>query len=233
MPITIRQAISQIQTDLKSTMDTRIAPKAIWNKYVFNLASILKQVNETKRVWKSSDVWQKIKCLEMETISAADCTEIAPLVKEYIAKSKSKVPATYTSAAGDMVRDINSIFPYGKQYRLVTPKEYRAIRQREIQDKSIGYAFIIDNYLYIPDSEVEKVTITGAFINPREAALLNGEDPCKPFLDYTFYAPEYLIKAVHDLVIQDLLGASQKVVKDEDANLNENERGQQPKKLYN
>lgn len=233
MPITIRQAISQIQTDLKSTMDTRIAPKAIWNKYVFNLASILKQVNETKRVWKSSDVWQKIKCLDMETVSAADCTEIAPLVKEYIAKSKLKLPATYTSAAGDMIRDVNAIFPYGKQYRLVTPKEYRAIRQREIQDKSIGYAFIIDNYLYIPDSEVEKVTVTGAFINPREAALLNGEDPCKPFLDYQFYCPEYLIKAAHDLVLQDLLGASQKVVKDEDTNLNENDRGQQNKKLYN
>lgn len=232
MPITIRQALSQIQTDLKSTMDTRIAPRAIWNKYVFNLASILKQVNETKRIWKSSDVWQKISCLDMETVSAADCTEIAPLVKEYISKSKQKIPSTYTSAAGDMVRDINAIFPYGKQYRLVTPKEYRAIRQREIQDKSIGYAFIVDNYLYIPDSEVEKVTVTGAFINPKEVALLNNEDPCKPFLDYQFYCPEYLIKAAHDLVLQDLLGANQKVTKDEDTNLNENDRGQQNKKLY-
>lgn len=226
MPITIRQAISQIQTDLKSTMDTRIAPRAIWNKYVFNLASILKQVNETKRVWKSSDVWQKIKCIEMETVSAADCPEIAPLVKEYIAKSKSKIPPTYTSSAGDMLRDINAIFPYGKQYVLVTPKEYKAIRKREIQDPTIGYAFIIDNYLYLPDSEIEKVTITGAFINPAEVAALNGEDTCKHFLDYQFYMPEYLIKATHDMVIQDLLGASQQVVKDENPDLNENSRGQ-------
>mgnify|MGYP003351602316 CR=1 FL=1 len=33
MPISIRQAISQINTDLKSTMDTRIAPKALWVKW--------------------------------------------------------------------------------------------------------------------------------------------------------------------------------------------------------
>lgn len=232
MPITIRQAISQVQTDLKSTMDTRIAPKAIWTKYVFNLASILKQVNETKRVWKSSDVWQKINCFDMERIKAVDCPEIAPLVKEYISKSKVKVPATYTSSAGDMIREVNATFPYGKQYRLVTPKEYRAIRQREFQDLSIGYAFIIDGYLYLPDDEIEKVTLTGAFINPKEAGLLNGDEPCKAFLDYQFYCPEYLVGPVHDMVIRDLAGVNQKIVKDEDTDLNENNRGQQPQKKY-
>lgn len=230
MPITIRQFISQIQTDLKSTMDTRIAPKAIWVKGVFNLASILKTVNETKRVWKSSDVWQKINCLDMEVVSAVSCPELKPLVKEYIAKSKYKIPATYTSAAGDMIREINATFPYGKEYRLVTPKEYKAIRQRRFQDPAVGYAFIIQNYLYLPDAEIEKVTLTGAFINPKEAGLLNGDSPCLPLLDYQFYAPEYLIKATHDMTLQDLLGANQKVTKDEDNDLNENNRGQQPTK---
>lgn len=226
MPVTIRQIISQIQTDLKSTMDTRIAPKAIWVKYVFNLSNILKQVNETKRVWKSSDIWFRINCLDMEVVSAANCLEIAPLVKEFVSKSKKKIPSTYTSSVGDMVRDITSILPYGKQYILVTPKEYDKIRKREFKDPRIGYAFIIDNYLYIPDSEVEKVSVTGAFVNPREAGLLNGEDPCKPFLDYQFYAPEYLIKLVHDSVLQDLANVNQKIVKDEDPNMNENQRGQ-------
>lgn len=226
MPVTIRQIISQIQTDLKSTMDTRIAPKAIWVKFVFNLAAILKQVNETKRVWKSSDIWYKIKCLEMQTINAADCPEIFPLVKEFTAKSIQKIPATYTSAAGDMIRDLTSILPYGKQFTLVTPKEYDKIRRRVFKDPKLGYAFIVDNYLYIPDSEVEKVSVTGAWTNPREAAILNGEDPCKPFLDYQFFAPEYLIKVVHDSVVNDLAGVNQKVTKDEDPNLNENQRGQ-------
>jgi hypothetical protein len=208
-------------------MDTRIAPKAIWNKYVFNLASILKQVNETKRVWKSSDVWQKIECLNMVKVPAVSCAELKPLVKEYIAKSEHPIPATYTSNAGDMIKDVNATFPYGKEYRLVTPKEYKAIRKREFQDPSVGYAFIIDNYLYLPDQEIEKVTITGAFINPKEVAILNYGDVCKPFLDYQFYCPEYLVKPVHDMVIQDLAGINQKVVKDEDTNLNENSRGQQ------
>lgn len=224
MPITIRQAISQIQTDLKSTMDTRIAPRAIWNKYVFNLANILKQVNETKRVWKSSDIWYRINCIDLEVVKAATCPEIAPLVKEFIAKSKVKLPATYTSAAGDMIRDITSLFPYGKSYTLVTPKEYAAIRKREFQDPKLGYAFIIDNYLYIPDAEIEKVTLTGAWTNPKDAALLNGDDPCRPLLDYQFYAPEYLIKATHDMVLQDLAGVNLKVVKDESPDLNENKR---------
>lgn len=224
MAITIRQTISQVQTDLKSTMDTRIAPRAIWTKYVFNLANILKQVNETKRVWKASDIWYRIRCLEMETVNAAICPEIAPLVKEFVAKSKEKLPATYTSSAGDMIRDLTAIFPYGKNYTVVTPKEYVSIRKREFQDPRLGYAFVIDGYLYIPDSEVEKVTVTGAFTNPREAALLNGEDPCKPFLDYQFYCPEYLVKVVHDLVVQDLAGVNQKITKDENPNNNENDR---------
>lgn len=228
MPITIRQVISQIDTDMKATIDTRIAPKAIWTKFVFNLASILKQVNETKRVWKSSDSWYKIKCIDMQVVSAADCPEIAPLVKEYISKSVQRLPATYTSSAGDMIRDINAIFPYGKNYILVTPKEYAKIRNREFQDHSIGYAFIIDGYLYIPDSEIEKVSVTGAWINPKEAAILNGEDPCKPFLDYNVYMPEYLIKAVHDMVLQDLAGVNLKITKDENPNLNENLKGTNP-----
>ena len=226
MPISIRQAISQINTDLKSTMDTRIAPKALWIKWQMNLANILKQINETKRVWKSSDMWYRINCMELETVNAANCPEIYPLVKEYVAKSKHKLPATYTSAAGDMIRDITSIFPYGKQYTLVTPKEYDKIRKREIKDPKLGYAFIIDNYLYIPDSEVEKVSLTGAWTNPKEAAVLNGEDVCKPFLDFQFYMPEYLIKVVHDSVLQDLASVNQRTVKDENFNLNENQRGQ-------
>lgn len=230
MPITIRQAISQIDVDLKSTMDTRISPKAIWNKYVFTLGNLLKQVNETKRVWESSDIWYRIDCLDLEVVSAATCPEIAPLVKEFVAKSKLKIPASYTSSAGDMIRDITALLPYGKSYTLVTPKEYAKIRKREFQDPTLGYAFIIDNYLYIPDAEVEKVTLTGAWTNPRTAALLNGEDPCKPFLDYQFYAPEYLIKTVHDMVLQDLAGVNQKIMKDEDRDLNENSRGQNVKK---
>lgn len=232
MPVTIRQCISQIQTDLKSTIDTRIAPRAIWTKYVITLASLLKQINETKRVWKSSDVWQKIPCLNMERIKAIDCPELAPLVGDYIAKSTKKVPPTYTSAAGDMVRELNSTFPYGKQYKLVTPKEYRAIRQREFQNSQFGYAFIIDNYLYLPDDEIERVTMTGAFVNPKEVGLINGDSPCKPLVSYNFYCPEYLIKPVHDMVLQDLAGVEQKVVKDEDVDQNENDRGQQPKKRY-
>ena len=211
-------------------MDTRIAPKAIWNKYVFNLASILKQVNETKRIWASSDIWEKINCLQMQKVPAASCPVIAPLVKEFVAKSVEEVPLTYTSAAGDMIRDLNSIFPYGKQYVVITPKKYKQIRKREFQDNSIGYAFIIGKHLYIPDSEIEKVSMTAAFINPMEVAILNGETPCKPFLDYQFYMPEYLVKAVHDMVLQDLAGVNQKIVKDEDTDMNENSRGQQPKK---
>lgn len=166
----------------------------------------------------------------METVPAADCQEIQPLVKEYIAKSVDKIPATYTSAAGDMIRDLNSVFPYGKEYRIVTPKEYKAIRKRRFQDPSFGYAFIIQDYLYIPDSEIEKVTITGVFINPKEAGILNGDDPCIPFLDYIFYAPEYLVKAVHDMVLMDLMKANQAVKKDEDTDLNENDKGAPPKK---
>lgn len=224
MPITIRQVISQIDTDVKATIDTRIAPKAIWTKFVYTLASLLKQVNETKRVWKSSDSWYKIHCLEMHRVNAADCPEIYPLVKEFMSKSVNKLPATYTSAAGDMIRDITSIFPFGKIYRLVTPKEYARIRKREFKDPTIGYAFIIDGHLYIPDSEVEKVSVTGAFINPREAALLNGEDPCKPFLDYNVLMPEYLVKACHDLVLQDLAGVNLKVQADENPDLNQNSK---------
>ena len=229
MPITIRQAISQIQTDLKSTMDTRIAPRAIWNKYVYTLANILKQVNETKRVYVSSDIWYKISCLKMEVVPAADCPDIYPLVNEYISRSVSKLPATYTSAAGDMLRDITSIFPYGKEYTLVTPKEYAKIRKRKFKDPNIGYCFIIDDVLYIPDSEVEKVSVTGAWTNPKEAGILNGEDPCKSLLDYSFYCPEYLVKVVHDAVLQDLVSVNQKIVKDENTNLNENQRGTNPK----
>ena len=228
MSITIRQAISQIQTDLKSTMDTRIAPRAIWHKYT--LANILKQINETKRVYVSSDIWYKINCIQMQTIPAADCPDIFPLVNEFIAKSTVKLPASYTSAAGDMLRDITSIFPYGKEYTLVTPKEYAKIRKRKFKDPTIGYCFILDDYLYIPDSEVEKVSVTGAWINPKEAAILNGEDSCKSILDYNFYCPEYLVKVVHDAVLQDLMGANQRVAKDEDSDLNEHSKGQNPKK---
>ena len=207
-------------------MDTRIAPRAIWNKYVYNLGNILKQVNETQRVWKSSDMWYRINCIDLEVVSAATCPEIAPIIKEFVAKSKVQLPATYTSSAGDMIRDITSLFPYGKQYVLVTPKEYDKIRKREFKDTRTGYAFIIDNYLYIPDSEIEKVSVTGAWINPKEAALLNGEDPCKPFLDYQFYCPEYLVKVVHDSVLQDLASVHERTTEDEDPNLNSNKRGQ-------
>jgi hypothetical protein len=38
--------------------------------------------------------------------------------------------------------------------------------------------------------------------------------------------PEYLIKAVHDSVLQDLASVNQRTVKDENPDMNENSRGQ-------
>lgn len=228
--MTIRQIVSQLSNDVKATMDTRLAPKYIWNKWQYNLANFVKQVNETRRIYKSADSWYRINCVEMETVNASICPEIAVLVKEFVAKSKKKLPATYTSAAGDMIRDITSIFPYGKQYILVTPGEYSKIRKREFKDPTIGYAFIIDDYLYIPDSEIEKVAVTGMWLNPMEAVTYADtefcgckEVKCKAFLDYDCYMPEYLIKIVHDSVLADILNSNKRVPKDENPNMNERE----------
>lgn len=221
--MTIRQIVSQLLNDVKASMDTRLAPKYIWSKWQYNLANFIKQANEAKRIFKNSDSWYRIGCVEMEVVNASICSEIAPLVKEFIAKSKKKLPATYTSSTGDMIKDITSIFPYGKKYILVTPGEFNNIRKREFKDPNIGYAFIIDDFLYIPDSEIEKVSITGMWMNPMEAVTFTDYD-CKPFLDYDVFMPEYLIKIVHDSVLQDIMNVNLKVIKDENPDNSSNNK---------
>jgi hypothetical protein len=141
-------------------------------------------------------------------IDIPDCTKVM--------KSKKKIPETYETFYKELLEVHNST--YAKEFRQITPKEYKNIRLREFQDKRIKYFWLSNGYLIIPDSFVQTITLRGAFVNPAEA------DKCVSLLDQPFVCPDYLVTVVKQETLKDLYNFYKRVVTDESPNLNNNQK---------
>ena len=88
-----------------------------------------------------------------------------------------------------------------------------------------GFYYIQDGYLYIPDSEVEAVTIT--YIPFDESGIssvsCDNSNNCKSIWDLQFIVPDKLSEQVIQETINEV-STLRKVQSDENPNLNKNEK---------
>lgn len=221
--MTISELISSIRGMNKLiNADSRITDRFIYSEASSIKNTLLKQEENKQRLYIMSSLFKTINRVDMikvDTIEAcgidSDCI---------IMRSKYKLPKIVESVGGYMIRKIASLdATSGTVVTITTDLSYG--RKLKINDKHARnevWAFIRNEFLYMPNVRWPAVIVEALFEDPDEIDNLNSCDQdiieCTPAYERQFPIPNYLEKPLKDLLNNSLLNYYHRL--QEDTNIN-------------
>lgn len=217
-----RQMVSDILSSTKSlSLDDRLSKRWLLSIAMDKASTLIRQDSNEGKLFEVTDIWQSLDCIEMEKVNATVCGDIPNC--RFLMKSKRRLPETFESAFGDIIKILT--IEGGKEYGQTKPFTYKDIVSREYKDANQRYFWILDRYLYIPDSEVKFVTGIGLFKRQKDVDLFNDKEvECASPLDDSFPCPQYLLGVVKDQVKEEVAKLYKSLVKDERPDDNQNQK---------
>ncbi len=144
-----------------------------------------------------------------------------------VMRSKYKLPKIVESSGGYLLRKVTSLdATSGTVVTLITDLSYgRKLKIGDKHAKSEVWAFMRNGYLYMPNVKWPAVLVEGIFEDPDEIDALNacGDDEpisCTPIYEQEFPIPNYLEKALKDLLNNSLLNYYHRLREDTSQNKN-------------
>jgi hypothetical protein len=223
----VREIISEVRNDVRAVSNDAWIPGKYIHFKLKGIASLfIKREADDKRLFRYSELWTTIECMEFEEVDLVNCCDIAIPNCKKVMKSKKKLPEVYSTRYGYLL-NVSSV-DYDRDYLQTTPQQYKYTKSREFQDKSKRYFWIENGYIIVPDSMVEVLRVRGMFLNKSEALALNcdaaDDDGCVGLLDQLFVAPEHLLQDIKAATTASILGTFRRVQPDEMTNNNESEK---------
>lgn len=220
---TLRKVVSDIATDLRATnLDDRFSFRFLASKFTGRAETILKQDIQDRNLLLINEIWKPLRCIELQD-SSFDVCNILYEGEEILKKSKKKIPLTYATKYGNLLKIFN--LNTTLEYKEIKPSQYKEIINREFVNKKTKYYWIIDGYIYIPDASTEEVKGLGVFVDSQEADFFNGDINCcyKP-LDSIVTLPKYIIDIAKQDVVNNLIKTNRAITPDENPDLNVNKK---------
>lgn len=231
--LTNRAAVSEVVNDLRALgMDDHISYRYILAKLRGFAAIFIKREADLRRLYKSSDVWFTVPCVEMKPAKVSDCCNVSlPFCTSFM-KSVKKLPETYSTNFGNVIREVSSI-NNTVNFEQVTPRQFQAIGLREYRSRIKKYYWIENDYIIIPESDVEVIKITAAFKSAIDAKRFSScyneaLEACASPLEQPFLCPEYLWEVVRQEAVKDLFSFYKRNILDAYPDDNTNNK-QEPK----
>jgi hypothetical protein len=220
---TTRKVISDVIGTLKATSeDSRISYRLVLSILTDKVKKFIKQDADVRRLFQVSEGWKRIPCLQMKEVNMQECGFDIPQCT-FMMRSVEAVPEAFQSTYGNIIKvfTIDTV----KEFKQTTLFSYKDIRRREYFDKKIKYFFILEDHIYVPDSQVEEIMVLGLFKHPFEVSkIVDPDNKCLKPLDEPFPCPDYLLDPVKSDAKIELAKIYEALVKDEKANLNTNEK---------
>lgn len=215
--MTIREFTSLIKNTLNNvSSDSNLSEEYIYWVGVSVAKLILKREADSRKIFKNTTLFSKLSCVDLKEVDKSECGVNLPCNK--IMRSKKKLPEMFLTNFGSLIQVFN--LTRDLDYKETSVTQYKNISNQRYKTRDSKYFWIENDYLYIPDSNVEKVVVLGLFSSPEEVYEFNenlGE--CKSILDMNFPCPDYLITPVIESTINQV-STNLKINKDEDSNLN-------------
>jgi hypothetical protein len=213
--MSIREFVSIVRNNLDSiTTDSYISSEYIYNVAISIAKLFTKRESDNRKIFKNTSMFKYIDCIKMKSSSVSDCADL-DLPCKSIMKSVDKIPEIYLSNYGSLiiVRNITG----DKIYNEINPISYKNTAGQKYAAKTTGFFWIRDNYIIIPDSEVEQISIM--FLSPSVLDSASDESGCS-ILDKTFPVLDYLLFNVIEATTKQI-ALSKQIIRDENTNLNE------------
>lgn len=179
---------------------------------------LISQKLRDRSLFREENLFTIIECFELEKKDRFECDIVEFRSCDKLMKSVNKLPKLVYSRYGGSIKDVASI-DFSHEFDKITKSQFRRNKRREMQsDKDFFYEE--GQYLYLPDSEVETISLKVITVDPFSADKSSScrKEPCKSAWDYEFIIPDKLIQPMFDMVRQEV-GLVKQVVEDENPNL--------------
>lgn len=217
---TVREDIAQVRKSVNSLhTDTRMPNKFIYDKILTTTKLILRREAEIRKIYKSTELFFPLDCIDMETLPATKCTNIIIPNCTHISRSIKKLPEVFNTPTGsiiniyDLYQTVQFFQTNTSQYINISKREYKAPQR---------YYWIENDYLYIPGA-ISKVMAKGIFIDNAQVEMFNNKSTCYKLLDAPSFIPQWLREDVLNTVINNIAGVTKRIPEDENVNSNTNE----------
>lgn len=216
--MTIREFVSIVKENLNSvSLDDTLSNEHIYWVGVNVAKLLIKRETESRKIFKNTSLFKRI-CVPMKEVSGNDCGISFPCNK--IMRSEKQLPKGFLTNFGSLLLVFN--INRDKDYKEMSVTAYKNLKNQKYKSRSTGYFWIENDYLYVPDSEVEMLYVLGLFTDPEELLAFEGAT-CGKILDLPFPAPDYFYDVITDLTVQKISN-KKRIPLDEDGNLNSNDK---------
>lgn len=213
---TLRDIISDVRGMHKLiSTDAMITDRVIASEVINNSLLLIKRETNLRKLWATDTIFTTIQCMELIEVPITECCDYDSNIT--VARSKTKLPKIAEGNYQYIVQgvySVNALGGAGKKFKEITINRYINLLQLPIIMNDI-YWWISDDYLYVSNSDAEKVRFVALFEQPLPNYILysdcncGGKQPtleeyCKNPLDRDFYLPGYLKKQVLDLTSKTL-----------------------------
>lgn len=213
--------LSELASDTKAfNLDDRISFRYLYHKFNSKIQYFLRLEAKSREILKDYTLWKKIDCLELIDVASNSCGFIDGC--NTLKRSKEKIPEAFNTNYGPIIK-LLTIGVNGEELKLINSSAYSSYITREYNNK-LPY-WIENNYIYIPNTNIQILKVLIMPKNPIEVDILNGEaTKCSKIFDSIVNYPDYLITLAKQEVIKELLNGYKRVIEDEKGDDNTNRK---------
>ena len=173
-----------------------------------------------KSLFRESNIFISVDCFEMEYIDKYKCDIVEFKSCSTVMKSKKELPELVYSRFGSSLKEVTNI-DYSLDFRPTTPFKFRRDKRREGYGEDMFW-YIKDNFLYLPESDIKRVSLLLYTPNTYEAEKVSGcKNECLNPWDFEFTCSSKVLEVVIQETIKEVSIRLQ-VPKDENPNMDEN-----------
>jgi len=217
-----KKLVSRVLNGLNSiNKDARISKRYVLEVATGKAITFMSQKFRDKSLFRESNIYTTIDCFEMEYIDTYKCDIVAFKSCNTVMKSKKPLPELVYSKMGSSLKEVTNI-DYSIDFRPTTTSKFRRDKRREGFGEE-KFWYIRDNFLYLPESEVKRVSLLLYTPNSYEAvktSACNRKECLNPW-DFEFNCSSKLLELVITETIKEVAFRLQIPV-DENPNMDEN-----------
>ena len=162
-----------------------------------------------KSLFRETNLFKSIECFRLDELETIKCGIHEFMRCESLMKSRKKIPGLVFNRLGSSIVTLTSLNG-DFIYLPTTLKGYKNSQERRtVKQLKLKYYYIQDGYIYLPNSEVEYLTITYIPFDETDVegvSECNGEETngCKSVWDFQFMVPDKLSEQVVTETIQEV-----------------------------
>ena len=202
--------------------DNRLSRRYVYNSLKNKAKFFISQKLSDKSLFRESNLFTMLDCFELEPLEVYKCDIIEFRSCKKLMKSKNRLPELIYSKFGASIIEITSI-DGSNSFKPITPQQFRVNKKREGNNIEQKFYYIKDGYLYIPDSEVQVVSLYLLTLDlyEKEQCSECSDNKCKSFWDFEFPIPDKLLEVVVGETIREL-SLNRQTQEDQNPNLQDN-----------